>query len=787
MTWLSSIVTRISALFRKRRLNADLDDELRFHLEMEEQDNVRGGMSAKEARRQARLRLGGLEQVKEEYRDALRIPFLESLLQDLRFAFRSFRRDPGFTATVLVTLALGIGVGTAIFAVVNGVLLQPLPYKDPDRLVTLWRVNDRDADGTRTPLSPADFYDWRDRSGLFENMVAVTPTATSFHNHGTIYRGQYVDEGFCSTLGVRPLLGRCFLPDDLRPGSTLTYMLQHDFWKRDFGGDPGVVGRTYEWINGRRQGTIIGVLPPDFVLVNRSTNWFHGRNFSSRKENRTAFNVWSIARLKAGLALKEAQAGSDVFSRRLAESYPNIHAGWHVVLIPVSEEASGNLRGPLLLLLAASGVVLLIVCLNIVGLVVVRSSVRSTEFAVRSALGAGPGRLVRQLVTENALLAIAGGLIGLVLAHFLTEYLRFWIPSTGEAESVLRTESIRVDPSVISFAVGAALISCILSGLIPALGGTSVRLARWMKEGNNSAPGGVGAQRGRLWLSAAQVALAVVLSTGACLLARSFVELHETGPGFQSEGIVALPISASHRNWVIREQGHALTWEVRVPHFERYWNRLYEDLEAIPGVRALTSTGILPMEWNKDRHTRAFWPEGGDKLQTEPILALSTFADIGYFRTLGVPLIEGRVFDRGDRAGSNAVVVLSEEAARRLWPGENPIGKKLYMGWEGEPQEPRMTVVGVVRDLRTNGLRLPPQPLVYQAAFQARTYFGYLLVKSSRDADSLVADLMSGLRAFDPDLRPHAQQYYRLDYLVRDSVWRLNYAMLPELCTAAWT
>ncbi len=548
MTRLRSFFSRIRALFRRQELDERIDEELHFHVEMETAENIHRGMSEHETRRQALMDSGGVEQVKEAHRDVRGVPFLESLIQDIRFALRSFRRDPGFTATVLVTLALGIGVGTAIFAVVNAVLLQPLPYEEPDRLVTLWRVNEQEGGDVeyrlrRTPLSPADFYDWRDQSGLFDSAVAVVASATSFDNHAQINSGQYVDEGFCPTLGVQPLLGRCFLPDDVRPEPPFTYILQYDFWKRDFGGDPGVVGRTYDEISGR-QGTIIGVMPPGFVLVSRSTNWLHGRSFIARKANRSTFNLRPIARLKAGLTLEQAQAGADVFSRRLAESYPDIHAGWRVVLIPVAEEAAGQLHGPLFLLLMASSLVLLIVCLNISGLVLVRSLARSTELAVRSAIGAGRSRLIRQLVTENVVLSIVGGAIGLGSAYFLVDYLRYWIPSTGGADGVLRAESIRVDPWVITFAVGVALASGILFGLLPAFRGTSGCLAAWIKEGSNSALGGMRAQRARHWLSVAQVSLAVVLTVGACLLVRSFLQLHQRGPGFRPEGVVALPINA---------------------------------------------------------------------------------------------------------------------------------------------------------------------------------------------------------------------------------------------------
>jgi len=483
MSWLRSIIGRLSALFRKGRLDADLDDELRFHLEMEEQENIRNGMSTEEARRQARLRLGGMEQVKEEYRDRRGVPFIESLLQDLRFAFRSFRRDPGFTATVLVTLALGIGVGTAIFAVVNAILLQPLPYKDPDRLVYLKRVRVVGESGSRggstdSWQSTESCYDWRDSSGLFSGLTCAAPGSLFLDDQ---YGRQLVDEAFCTTLGVQPLLGRCFLPEDMQPDvQPPKLILQYEFWKSHFGGDPDVVGRTYPIGSKGAQvepTTIVGVMPPGFVFGGRSTVAFSPRNArtGSKFSHRTA-----VGRLREDLSLEEAQAGADVFSRQLADKDPAAHGVWRYVLSTVSEEATAGLRGPLRLLLAASSLVLTIVCLNIAGLLLVRSQARSSELAIRAAIGAGRGRLIRQLVTENTVLSIAGGLIGLGLACSVLDYLRSWIPGTAWADSVLGVERIRIDPWVIGFAATAAFASGILFGLVPAFRGTSIRLAAWV-------------------------------------------------------------------------------------------------------------------------------------------------------------------------------------------------------------------------------------------------------------------------------------------------------------------
>ncbi len=769
MTWLSSIVTRISALFRKRRLNADLDDELRFHLEMEEQDNVRSGMSAKEARRHARLRLGGLELTKEEYRDVVRIPFLESLLQDLRFAFRSCRRDPGFTATVLVTLALGIGVATAIFAVVNAVLLQPLPYKEPDRLVYLRRSQIQRGIQSQSyrfnGVSFGDCSDWRDHSGLFESVVCLHANVATVEL--TMSYGEEVDEGFCETLGVQPLLGRCLTAEDfrsLRRGSPMPVILQYPLWKSQFGGDPDVIGRTYGSEPGY-QLTVIGVMPPDFAFRYRSLRWFLPitRNRKSNRNRHRVFTYSAIGRLKPGISLEEAQAGAEVFSRRMVELYPDTHEGWRYSLTPVAEEAAGGLGGPLRLLLAAVGLTLLIVCLNVAGLVSVRSLGRSSEIAVRSAIGAGRRRLIRQLLTENLLLSLGGCALALGVAWPLVHYLRLWIPSTLWADGVLGAEQIRVDPWVLIFAGAAALGSGVLFGLLPALRGTSIHLAAWIKEGGGMGLEASRGRRGRDWLSVAQVSLAVVLTVGSCLLLRSFLKLYQQGAGFRPENIIAFPFgvgASGPRSQV--EQG--LIYE-----------RLREELAGIPGVEAVARSGGLFLTGGQ--RTVSYRTAKGEGAAADAHLAFRKSASVGFFEMLGIPLLAGRPFDKGDQADSAPVAIVSQEAAKQFWPSEDPIGRTLFVERNGKVEEPGMTVVGVAGDIREDGLTVDPHPAVYRPTTLQRGGTAFLL-KTSRDPSPLYSEIIARTRAVLPDHISFPAHYDRLDRLVSDSIWRLSYSAM---------
>ena len=773
MSWLRSIVGRLSALFRKGRLDADLDDELRFHLEMEEQENIRNGMSAKEARRQARLRLGGMEQVKEEYRDHRGIPFLESLLQDLRFAFRSFRRDPGFTATVLVTLALGIGVGTAIFAVVNAVLLQPLPYDDPDRLVFLRRVNDRE-DVRSDGVNIYDCYDWRERSGLFESVVCAWPDGISLD--GKSYATLSVDEGFCEGVGVRPILGRCFVPDDFRPTGPAKLILQYDVWQSQFGGDPRIIGQTFS--NDLDRGvSVIGVMPPGFTFFSRSTQGFRPLIFlnPNHRDRRSDFpDRQAVGRVKTGLTLEQTQARADVFSRQLAEAHPETNRGWRFLLSPVSDEASKGLRSPLFLLLSASTLVLLVVCLNVAGLVLIRSRTRSTELAVRSALGAGRRRLIRQLLTENIMLSVAGGLIGLGLACLLVDYLRLWIPSTRWADRILGVENIGIDPWVIYFVVGVALSSGVIFGLLPAFQGTSTRLVAWIKQDSRGALGG---SRAGQWLSVAQIALAVVLTVSACLLVRSFSILNGQGPGFRAENLVSLGIGPSGLVYGPGRPGRTLPAEERLRIFEQFWRTLREELQGVPGVTAFSFASHVPMLF--PRQADAFYsPEGKESDPKGGHVAVFAWADTEYFNLLGIPLIGGRVFDGQDLRGAIPVAVLSKEAARRLWPGESPIGRKLYRERRGIREAGSLTVVGVVGDVQDEGLGKTSLPVVYEAAAQVPWPSGSVLIRTTGSNDRLAADVAARLHDLYPETRLYDGSYQTLDYLARDSIWQLNYSML---------
>lgn len=777
MTRLRSFVSRIQALFRRQELDERIDEELRFHIEMQTEEYLRRGMSAQEARRRALIDSGGVEQVKEMHRDVRGLPFVESLFQDVRFAVRSFSRDRGFTATVLVALVLGVGVGTAMFAVVNGVLIQPLPYEDPDRLVAMWR-EEKGADGKVDPrrvgrnISSPDFRDWRDESGLFESALNINPNRAAFPELGRFLHGAYVDGDLCRTIGVKPLLGRCLAPDEAKRVPDVIVLL-HDTWKSRFGANLDIVGQHI--LVGSAPNSIpvvvVGVMPPGFYLLSRDVGWIMPWNLppiSAEQEHlryaRSRFNFWGIARLRDDLSLEQSQAAADAFSQRLAERYPTTHTGRHLVLEPLAEEAAAGLRGPLMMLFSAAVVVLLIVCSNVAGLALVRSLSRSSEFAVRSAIGAGRIRLIRQIITENVLLSLFGGALGLALAAGFVEFLRGWLPRENTWSSFfLQTDRIVIDEWVAAFALALALVSGVLFGLLPAFRGTSLKLATWVKEGPSSSLGSRDARAARRWLSVAQVSLAVVLATAAGVSVRTFMKLHQQGPGIRTEKTIGMTIFAGAGGREGREES------------KRWWRDVREALERVPGVDSVAMSYVPPIGPAKGE---VKWIErsGG---KTDPVSVLGNMVGRDYFQVLGIPLLEGRHFDDRDTPDVPRVAIVSAEAARHFWPGESALGKTFRRSEDPNSRIPRRwTVIGVVGDVRAGGLGLRPQPIIYETQTQGFFSAAYWMVRSARSPDSLFPEVVKSLQAIDSAVTIQEPGYHVLDDVVWDSTWELNYTMI---------
>jgi putative ABC transport system permease protein len=515
-----------------------MTDELSSYVELLTRQNVKKGMSEEEARRAAALQVGGVEQLKEQVRESRTGFAFETLLIDLRYGIRSLLKKPAFALTAIAALALGIGANTAMFSVIDGVLLRSLSYADPQRLVVLWEKN-ASLNRDRNVVSAANFFDWQKQSTSFENMVAVWDARANLTDHigePIEVKAQLVSEPFFRTLGVQPIVGRWFSADEDRAGNDLVVILSHRLWQNRFGADPAVIGKVAN-LSGRPR-TIVGVMPPGFYFLDNEVDaWAPIAQNAAQftRENSGRF-LRSVARLKAGVTIPQAQAEMSAIASQLAQQYPEYNKGWDVNVMPIHEQIVRDIRPILLVLSAAVAFVLLIACANVANLLLARAAARQKEFALRAALGAGRLRLVRQMLTESVLLAVMGGAVGVVLAFWGVHALVALAP-----DNLPRLDEIRIDPPVLGFTFAIALFTGVFFGLFPAMQGSRVDLNDVLKEGARRSTG----RRGRIFRNAfvvAEVAIALVLLIGAGLMIRSFMELHQVRSGFITDNVLAMRV-----------------------------------------------------------------------------------------------------------------------------------------------------------------------------------------------------------------------------------------------------
>jgi len=652
----------------------------------------------------------------------------DEMVQDLRFGLRMLRKQPGFTAVAVMTLALGTGANTAIFSVVNAVLLEPLPFAEAERLVVVWGQRAQ-FNLPRQTVSPPNYLDWEAQNQSFESIGAYTEGFSVLTGGEQPERlaSLRVTAGLLPTLRVRPLLGRVFLPEEWHPSATGAVLLSHQLWQRRFAGDPQIVGRSVE-INGTSE-TVIGVLPPDFLISDKQVDIvvptvFNGRSLA----NRGGRFLTVIARLKPGVSLPAARAEMGTIARRLEQQYPDANAGHGVNLVPLRDELVGKVRPALLVLCGAVGCLLLISCANVAALLSVRAAARRREMAIRAALGAGRGRVVRQLITESLLLAVAGGAGGWLLARWGVGLLL----SVGPAD-LPRLESLSFDGRVFGFTVVLALATGLLFGLLPALQVARPDLTDALKDGGKGATESAGQRRVRGWLVTAEVALAVVLLVGAGLLLRSFAKLTAVDPGFRPEHVIAADLSLS---WGLDERG----WIA-------FSQQALARVAALPGVRAAGLTHNLPL--SGDSSTRAFTLPGRPLPAGEKPAAEFRRVSPDYFRAMGVALLRGRAFGNQDRADAPGVAIINEALARKFFGAEDPLGKRLLI--EDGPPRPR-EVVGVVGDVRHFGPGIEPTPEMY-VPYLDRPYPNLtLVVRADGDPAGMAAALRREIAALAPAL-----------------------------------
>jgi predicted permease len=727
---------RLKALFRRKTVEQELHAELRFHFDHLVEKFVASGMSLAEAQRRARLAIGGEEQIKEESRDARGVRFIESLVQDVRYGLRALSKSPSFAAVAIMTLMLGIGVNTALFTVVHGVLLKPLPFPRPDRLVSLWEENVIDT-YKYNPVSGGVFADWQKAAKSFQQMALVGEDTTNLSGDGGALPEsigiRQCSYNLFSLLGVQPALGRFFVEEDDRHSAAPTTVLTNGLWKRRYGSDPSIVGKTI-LLDGQKF-AVIGVLPAWFDYPDtRVQLWVPVRLVVSEMDmrNRGNHRFFATARLKDGVSVGTASSELNGIQERNHPQFPNELMGKNAQALLLSDNLVRDVKQPLYLLMGAVLCVLLIACLNVANLFMARVTARRREIALRSALGGSRWRIVQEQVTQSLLLTVAGGALGVLLA-FIT--LR-WLLSMQE--NLPRADSIHVDGAALGFTFAITVFCGIFAGLLPAVAATRHELFASLKEDSRTISGGRSRARLRKVLLTAEVALTVVLLIGGGLLLRSFTQLRSVNLGCRTDNVLTLGFTLPETRYATEAQR------------AEFFAELLRRARAVPGVGAASVVSVLPGAGHFSDNT--FEIEGAAPLpQGQFRNAVIRGADPGYFAAMHIPLKRGRIFSQADRRtiDDNAMVI-TESMAKAFFPGQDPIGKNLRIDWE---RHPRFEIVGVVGDVLSN-LDSPPEPTMYLPLNSGRLEYGSLVAMTDigHDVSALALPLQKQIAAMDPDL-----------------------------------
>jgi putative ABC transport system permease protein len=730
MRWLTEIWLRFRGLVWRTRLDRDLDMEMEFHLQMRQRELEESGMRSAEARHAASRRFGNKTIIQERGREMFGFGSLERFLRDIRYALRTLSRSPGFTVTALVALALGIGANTAVFSVVNSVLLRPLPYAEPDRLVMLF--NSRPLLGTtRGSASLADFHDWRKGNRSFESLDVFE--INSFSSGRFTWTGDggepqqvvgfRVSATFFETFGVRPLLGNGFAAGDDEPGKPDTVVVSERMWRQRYGASPAVLGKQV-LLNGRPH-TIVAVMPGTFEFWQRDIDAWAIYKMTP-PSRRGPFFLRGVARLKRGVTIEQASADMSVIARDVERANPADHVGLRYTVFPLRDVLVGDVR-PLLWVLSGSVLlVFLIAVFNVANLTLARATTRQREIAIRLSIGAGRGQLVRQFLTESMILSLVGGLIGIALAQLAVTVLHWLSP-----RELPRLSEIGMDARVLAFTLLASCTSAILFGFAPALIASSRGLSERLKDGGR---GGESRGRGRVRgaLVIAQVALCVLLLIGAGLLIRSFDRLGKVHAGFHAppERVVTMFVSPT---------GPRITGKPDA--LAAFWRQAVERVRALPGVEAASVSNAVPPDRPGYHDTYEIEGKPLAPGSQHPIVPMP-FVSHDYFRVLGIPLLRGRTLDQSDYTAPG-VTVISETMARLHFPGEDPIGKRIrYGNW--------LEVVGVVGDVKYHGLGDENKPVFYQLITRGRLWDVWLTVRIQGDAGSVASAIREEIRRIDP-------------------------------------
>jgi putative ABC transport system permease protein len=715
---------------RRIQVDRELTEEVGTYVELLTEKKMNEGMNEKEARRAAMVEVGGVEQVKENVREGRMGFAMETFVQDIRYGLRSLLKKPGFTLTAVIALALGIGANTAIFSVINGVLLRSLAYGNPERIVMLWEKS-LTGGNQQNVISPGNFLDWEKQSGSFEHMAAVwdlRANLTGGSGEPEEIKAQFVSAGFFSTLGVQPVMGRAFLPQEDKTGNELVIILSHEVWQTRFGSDPQIVGKQAT-VNGRQR-TIVGVMPPGFhFLDNQVKAWAPlALDPAVNYRETTGRFLRAVARLKPGVSVQQAQGELAGIAKQLEQAYPTKNINWGINVVPMHEQIVGEIRPILIVLLAAVAFVLLIACANVANLLLSRAAARQKELALRAALGAGRARLLRQMMTESVLLALMGGALGVLLAVWGIRLLIAFGP-----DNIPRLNEISVDLGVLAFTFAVSLITGLLFGLVPALQASRPDLNDALKEGGRgSTSGRTGTLRNAFVV--AEVSLALVLLIGAGLMIRSFARLQSVNTGFQAENVLTMRAQLPGKKY---PEPHQIV---------DFFKHAQERIATIPGVQAVGAISYLPLTGLASRDSFKIPGQPSLAAGQEPGVEVRVVTP-AYFQAMGIPLLKGRLLDERD-VKETRVLLINETLAKRYFPNTDPVGKQLEVMWDGSgPDE----IVGVVGDIREGALTKEPEPAIYWS-HPREPYSGMaLVIRATGNASRLTTAVQKEIRGLDPE------------------------------------
>jgi putative ABC transport system permease protein len=736
---IKGVIVRLRALLRPRATDHDLDEEIRFHIELETEKNVRLGFTPQEARRRALVSFGGVQRTREAHRDVRGARWVGEAVGDARYALRTLVKSPALAIAAILTLALGIGANTAIFSAVNAVILRPLPFTDPGRLVMLWEENP-DKGWHEGAVAPANALDWREQVAAFEDVAMYNGSngrvtlAGSGAGEPVVAVGARVTGNFFSVLGVRAQLGRMLRDEETWGGDQRVVIISDHLWRERFSADSGIVGRTIQIEGADFQ--VVGVAPPSFAFPDESVDLWLPTRWSMADRSQVWFRRahWprAVARLRPGVSLERANAELQTVVRRLQQQYPETNTHMGAGMTPLHEFLIGDTRLPLLVLLSAVSLLLLIACANVGNLLLVQAAGREREAALRLALGAGRGRLVRQALAESLLLSALGGAAGLALGWWGTRILAALQPA-----GMLPVHDVSVSWNVLGYVLLITTVSGLLFGIAPAMWGARRAPAEVLQEGGR---GGSEGRRIRRWgdaLVVAEVALALLLTVGAGLLVRSFAELRNVDPGFDANGTLTASISLPGIRYDTDEK------------ITSFFDRLLERARTIPGVTDAAAVSQLPLTGTSWTSDFAIAGRGADDYGTE--VAHREIMP-NYFRTMRVPLVAGRTFTAEDRGDAPRVVIINDVLAKRSFRGQNPIGQKLTFDKIPDSTSIWRTIVGVVGSEHQVEMSAEPRMEIFAPLAQDPRDVMTVVLRTDGDPASLGPVLRSVVKEMDPAL-----------------------------------